>query len=283
MRLISYAHQGRTGFGAVKGEGIVDLAKATGNASLLELLQAGTLAQLGAIVERSEADLRLSDVQLLPPVPNPGKIICVGLNYLEHVEESGRVVTAKPALFARYPESQVGHLSPMVKPLESDKFDYEGELAVVIGKGGRRISEADALSHVAGYSCYNEGSIRDWQHHTSQFLAGKSFVGTGGFGPWLVTADEITDPKALRLRTLLNGQLMQDATVGMLITPIPALIAYISTVMPLQPGDVIVTGTPGGVGAKRTPPVFMKDGDVVEVAIEGIGTLRNPVVAELAA
>lgn len=283
MRLISYAHQGRTGFGAVKGEGIVDLAKATGNASLLELLQAGTLAQLGTIVERSEADLRLSDVQLLPPVPNPGKIICVGLNYLEHVEESGRVVTAKPALFARYPESQVGHLSPMVKPLESDKFDYEGELAVVIGKGGRRISEADALSHVAGYSCYNEGSIRDWQHHTSQFLAGKSFVGTGGFGPWLVTADEITDPKALRLRTLLNGQLMQDATVGMLITPIPALIAYISTVMPLQPGDVIVTGTPGGVGAKRTPPVFMKDGDVVEVAIEGIGTLRNPVVAELAA
>ncbi|MDB5822424.1 MAG: hydrolase family protein [Herminiimonas sp.] len=281
MRLISFEVGGRAGFGVVKNEGIIDLSRHTKFASLKELLQAGALAELAELVTSLERDFGLDDVQLLPPIPDPGKIICVGLNYAEHVAESGRTVTEKPALFPRYPESQVGHLAPMIKPLESDKLDYEGELAVVIGKGGRRIKESDALDYVAGYSCYNDGSVRDWQHHTSQFMPGKSFVGTGAFGPWIVTADEIPDPKVMRLRTLLNGQVMQSATVDMMITSIPAQIAYISTFMPLQAGDVIVTGTPGGVGVKRNPPVFMKAGDTIEIEIDKIGTLRNPVVAEV--
>ena len=171
----------------------------------------------------------------------------------------------------------------MLKPLESDQLDYEGEVAVVIGKGGRRIKEADALSHVAGYSCYNDGSVRDWQYHTSQFMPGKNYVGTGGFGPWIVTTDEIPDPKVMTLTTTLNGTVMQNASVDMMITSIPAQIAYISTFIPLEPGDVIVTGTPGGVGNKRTPQLFMKPGDVVEIEVDAVGILRNGIVDDVAA
>jgi 2-keto-4-pentenoate hydratase/2-oxohepta-3-ene-1,7-dioic acid hydratase in catechol pathway len=280
MRLVTFQVGQKTSFGVVKGEGIIDLGATTGYAGLREYLAAGALSLLEHHLETGTPEYQLADVQLLPPIPDPGKIICVGLNYLEHVAESGRVVTEKPALFPRYAGSQVGHMQPMIKPLESDKLDYEGEMAVVIAKGGRRISEADALSHVAGYSCYNDGSVRDWQHHTSQFMPGKSFVGTGAFGPWLVTPDESPDPAQLRLITRLNGAVMQEATTDMMITSIPRQIAYISTFIPLEPGDVIVTGTPGGVGAKRQPPVFMKDGDVVEVEIDKIGVLRNPVRAE---
>jgi 2-keto-4-pentenoate hydratase/2-oxohepta-3-ene-1,7-dioic acid hydratase in catechol pathway len=168
----------------------------------------------------------------------------------------------------------------MIKPRESDQLDYEGELAIVIGKAGRRISEQDALGYVAGYACYNDGSVRDWQYHTTQFLPGKNFNGTGAFGPWLVSSDEIPDPSALRLTTRLNGNVMQTATVDMMITSIAAQIAYISTFTTLEPGDVIVTGTPGGVGSKRTPPLFMKAGDVIEVEIDRIGILRNTVANE---
>ena len=171
----------------------------------------------------------------------------------------------------------------MVKPAISDEFDYEGELAVVIGGGGRHIAAADALTHVGGYACYNDGSVRDWQRHTSQFLPGKTFAGTGAFGPWLVTADEIPDPTRLTLETRLNGQVVQHTTTDLMITDIPALIAYVSTILPLLPGDVLVTGTPGGVGARRTPPLWMKPGDVVEVEISGVGCLCNPVTAEAAA
>ena len=165
----------------------------------------------------------------------------------------------------------------MVRPKVSERFDYEGELAVIIGTGGRHIAEADSLKHVAGYACYNEGSVRDWQMHTSQYLAGKTFAGTGAFGPWMVTADEVPDPAALTLETRLNGQ---DTATDLMITPVPRLIAYISTILPLLPGDVIVSGTPGGVGSKRNPPLWLKPGDTVEVEISGIGVLRNPVVAE---
>jgi 2-keto-4-pentenoate hydratase/2-oxohepta-3-ene-1,7-dioic acid hydratase in catechol pathway len=171
-------------------------------------------------------------------------------------------------------------MQPIVKPLESDHFDYEGELALVIGKGGRRITEERALAAVAGYACYNEGSIRDWQRHTSQFVAGKTFARTGSFGPWLVTADEIPDPSKLSLQTRLNGEVVQKSTTDLLITGIPGLIKYCSTIMTLEPGDVIVTGTPRGVGAKRSPPLWMKDGDIVEVEISSIGVLRNLVMAE---
>ena len=282
MRLVSFKVDGRAAFGVVKGDGIIDLTKHTGFKSLRELLAAGALPVVSALLGSLPADLPLEGTQLLPPIPDPGKIICVGLNYLDHVAETGRQLTENPALFPRFAASQIGHLAPLLKPLESDQLDYEGEVAVVIGKGGRRIQEADALSHVAGYSCYNDGSVRDWQYHTSQFMPGKNYVGTGGVGPWIVTTDEIPDPRVMTLTTTLNGTVMQNASVDMMITSIPAQIAYISTFTVLEPGDVIVTGTPGGVGAKRKPPVWMKDGDVIEITVGKVGTLRNVVKNERA-
>lgn len=281
MKLLSFIVDGRPSFGAVKDNGVVDLgAHMTGCTTLRQLLEAGRLAEAAKLAASAAPDHPLDRVSFAPVIPDPGKIICVGLNYRDHVAETGRTVTEKPALFARFACSQVGHLQPIVKPGVSDDFDYEGELALVIGKAGRHIPAGRALDHVAGYSCYNEGSIRDWQRHTSQFLAGKTFAESGSFGPWLVTTDEISDPSKLTLQTRLNGKIVQDTTTDLLITAIPELIAYISTICPLLPGDVIVTGTPGGVGAKRTPPLWMRAGDTVEVEISGIGTLRNTVIAE---
>lgn len=280
MRLVTYDAGSGPQIGAIKDGAIVELTAKTPHRSLRALIAANAIASLTPIVASATPTLSLDKVRLLPPIPDPGKIICVGLNYHDHVAETGRKLTAQPTLFNRYPESQMGHLADMIKPIESDKLDYEGELAIVISKGGRRIKAADAMSHIAGYSCYNDGSVRDWQSHTIQFMPGKNFVGTGGFGPWLVTADEIADPTKLKVVTRLNGQVMQSATVDMMITPIPEQIAYISTFIPLEAGDVIVTGTPGGVGSRREPPLFMKDGDVVEIEIDEVGTLRNTVVAE---
>ena len=282
MKLVSFVSQGRPSYGVVKGGGVIDLGSRLGDrgASLRALLAAGALIEAQRVARDAAPDIELEGLELAPVVPDPDKIICVGLNYRAHVEETGRTVTEKPTLFARFAGSQVGHLRPLVKPKVSDEFDYEGELAVVIGNGGRHIPAERALEHVAGYSCYNEGSIRDWQRHTSQFLAGKSFHHSGSFGPWLVTADEIPDPSRLTLATRLNGKEVQHTTTDLLITPVPQLIAYISTIFPLVAGDVIVTGTPGGVGFKRTPPLYMRPGDTVEVEISGIGVLRNPIVAE---
>lgn len=281
MKFASFTHAGKAGYGLVTEGGIVDLARRFPEAPTLRTFIAGGLDRAAALVG-VPADFALADVTLAPVIPDPDKIVCVGLNYHDHVVETGRTVTPNPMLFARYAGSQVGDGEALVKPLESDEFDYEGELAVIIGKGGRRISEADALSHVAGYACYNDASVRDWQRHTSQFMPGKTFAATGGFGPWMVSADEIGDPTRLTLATRLNGAEVQRTTVDLMITPIPTLIAYTSTILPLLPGDVIVSGTPGGVGARRTPKLFMKDGDVVEVEVSGIGVLRNPVVAEKA-
>ncbi len=281
MKLISFIVGGRPSFGAVKDDGVVDLGtRMAGCTTLRLLLEAGRIAEAARLATSAAPDHPLEKISFAPVIPDPGKIICVGLNYRDHVAETGRTVTEKPALFARFACSQVGHLQPIVKPKVSDDFDYEGELALVVGKGGRHIPADRALDHIAGYSCYNEGSIRDWQRHTSQFLAGKTFAESGSFGPWLVTTDEIPDPSKLTLQTRLNGKVVQDTTTDLLITAIPELIAYISTVCPLVPGDVIVTGTPGGVGAKRTPPLWMRPGDTVEVEISGIGTLRNRVIAE---
>lgn len=282
MKLVSFVSAGRPSYGAVIDGGVVDLGRRFGDRwpTLRTLLATGSLAEAGSVASAMQPDFPLDGLELAPVIPDPDKIICIGLNYRDHVAETGRTMTEKPALFARFAGSQVGHLRPLVKPTVSDEFDYEGELAVVIGKGGRHIPAERALEHVAGYSCYNEGSIRDWQRHTSQFLAGKTFAGTGGFGPWLVTADEIPDPSRLTLETRLNGQVVQHTTTDLMITPVPQQIAYISTILPLLPGDVIVSGTPGGVGAKRNPPLFMRPGDVVEVEISGIGVLRNQVVAE---
>jgi 2-keto-4-pentenoate hydratase/2-oxohepta-3-ene-1,7-dioic acid hydratase in catechol pathway len=282
VKLVSFVSAGRPSYGVAKGGGVIDFGARFGDrwATLRALLAAGALAEAQRVAHDAAPDVKLEGLELAPVIPNPDKIICVGLNYRAHVEETGRTVTERPTLFARFAGSQVGHLRPLVKPEVSDQFDYEGELAVVIGKEGRHIPAGRALEHIAGYSCYNEGSIRDWQRHTSQFLAGKSFAGTGGFGPWLATADEIPDPSRLTLETRLNGQVVQHTTTELMITPIPELIAYISTILPLLPGDVIVSGTCGGVGWKRNPPLFMRPGDVAEVEISGIGVLRNPVVAE---
>lgn len=280
MKLISYTTPTGPSFGLVSSDGVVDLGRRTGLGSLRALLAAGGASTLDADTLAAKPDYALADVQLLPVIVDPDKIICVGLNYHEHVQETGRTVTEKPMLFARFPGSQVAHGAPLIRPKVSHDFDYEGELAVIIGTAGRHIAEGDALKHIAGYSCYNEGSIRDWQRHTSQFLPGKTFAGTGGFGPWMVTADEIPDPSKLTLETRLNGQVVQRTSTDLMITGITALIAYCSTILPLLPGDVLVTGTPGGVGARRKPPLWMKPGDVVEVEISGVGCLRNTVEDE---
>lgn len=281
MKLLSFkGRNGRPSYGAVRDEGVVDLGERLAAPTLRALLETNQLDAARKIVASTKADMPLAGLSFLPVIPDPEKIICVGLNYRDHVAETGRTVTENPALFARYPSSQVGHLASLVKPKVSDAFDYEGELAVIIGTGGRHIPATGALKHIAGYACYNEGSIRDWQRHTSQFLSGKSFAESGSFGPWLVTTDEIPDPSKLTLETRLNGTAVQHTTTDLLITDIPHLIAYISTIMPLVAGDVIVTGTPGGVGFKRNPPLYMKAGDTVEVEISGIGVLRNSVVAE---
>ncbi|TPG59666.1 FAA hydrolase family protein [Roseomonas nepalensis] len=281
MRLVSFEAEGGAGFGLVEGDAVADLTGAfAGRAAGLRGLLAAGLLKEARHAAASAPRRPLAGLRLLPVIPDPDKIICVGLNYRDHVAETGRTETPEPALFARFAGSQVGHGQPLVRPRVSERFDYEGELAVVIGTAGRHVVEGDALAHVAGYACYNEGSVRDWQMHTTQFLAGKTFAGTGAFGPWLVTSDEIPDPSTLTLETRLNGQVVQRTTTDLMITGVPRLIAYISTILPLLPGDVIVSGTPGGVGAKRNPPLWMKPGDVAEVEISGIGVLRNPVVQE---
>jgi len=285
LKFVSFVSDGRPAFGAVKDDGVVDLTPhfaAQGATSLRSLLALGGLDRAKDIVRGVKPDMALTDITYLPVVPDPDKIICIGLNYADHVAETGRQQTEKPAMFARFAGSQVGHLRPMVKPRSSEEFDYEGELAVVIGTEGRHIPAERALSHVAGYACYNEGSVRDWQRHTSQFLPGKTFAGTGAFGPWLVTTDEIPDPRGLTVETRLNGTVVQHGNTNMMITAVPDLIAYCSAILPLLPGDVIVTGTPGGVGAKRNPPLWLRPGDTVEVEISKIGCLRNPVTEEAA-
>jgi 2-keto-4-pentenoate hydratase/2-oxohepta-3-ene-1,7-dioic acid hydratase in catechol pathway len=280
MKLLSYEHGGRARFGAVVDGGIVDLQAALNGryATLRALLEAGALAEAAAALAGRRPDVALDAVTLLPVIPDPDKIVCVGLNYGEHVRETGRTVTETPVLFLRMPDSQVGHGQAIVRPHESQRLDYEGEIAVIIGRGGRRIAEADAWGHIAGYSCYNDGSVRDWQVATSQWTPGKNFWRTGGFGPWMVTADAIAPGQVMTLTTRLNGQVMQQATTDLMIHAIPRQIAYISSFIPLKPGDVIVTGTPGGVGNKRNPPVFMAPGDVVEIEVDAVGVLRNTIV-----
>ncbi|MDQ0073407.1 2-keto-4-pentenoate hydratase/2-oxohepta-3-ene-1,7-dioic acid hydratase in catechol pathway [Variovorax boronicumulans] len=282
MKLISYQHNGIDSYGAVTGERIVDLREVFADRAtdLKTLIAADLLTEAAAAAAKATATLPMSEVRLLPVIPNPGKIVCVGLNYGEHVRETGREITEQPTLFLRVAESQVAHGDDIVLPPESTKLDYEGEIAVVIGRGGRRIAEADAWNHIAGYACYNDGSIRDWQTATPQWTAGKNFWRTGGFGPWMVTRDDIKDNQVMTLVTRLNGQEMQRTTTDKLIHSIPRQIAHISAFMPLAAGDVIVTGTPGGVGAKRTPPAWMKAGDIVEVEVDAIGVLRNGVRAE---
>jgi 2-keto-4-pentenoate hydratase/2-oxohepta-3-ene-1,7-dioic acid hydratase in catechol pathway len=267
--------------GLVKGAGVIDASRRGAPfGSLREALAAGVLERAGEELGALSADLTLEGLGLFPVVPDPEKIICVGVNYEGHRVETGREKTDHPVLFTRFANSQVGHERPLVRPRVSTQFDYEGELAVVIGRRGRHVPRGEALGLVAGYACYNDASVRDWQRHTHQFTPGKNFVGSGAFGPWLVTPDEVPDPAALTLATRVNGVEVQHASTSELIFDVPALIAYCSTFTELAPGDVIVTGTPSGVGSRRTPPLYLKAGDVVEVEISGVGLLRNRVVDE---
>jgi len=277
MKLATFKTAKGTSYGAVTDKGVVDLgARLKKYPDLLSLIAGDALGE-AARASSSPADFKTSDITWLPVIPNPGKILCVGLNYQDHVVETGRDNTEQPAIFIRLPESQVGHRQPIVRPKESKNLDYEAEIAVIIGKAGRRISQKDSWSHIAGYSCYNDGSVRDWQRHTIQWTAGKNFAHTGGFGPWMVTADEIPPGTRMTLSCRLNGTEMQHATTEQMIFKIPKIIEYVSTWTTLEPGDVLVTGTPGGVGARRNPPVWMKPGDKVEIEIDKVGVLENSI------
>ena len=282
MRLISFEHDGRASYGLSVPGGVIDAGKRLAGEfpGLRDVLAAGALNVLRGM-QGMPADLSGNDVQFLPPIPDAAaKILCVGVNYMPHIREMGRERPQHPVIFVRFQNSLVGHGRPLVRPNASEQFDFEGELAVVIGRRARHVKRDDALSYVAGYSCFNDGSVRDFQRHGLQWTPGKNFVQSGSFGPWLLTTDEQTDPTRFRLRTLLNGQTVQDESVAELCFDIPQLIEYCSTWTTLEPGDVIATGTPGGVGAGRTPPLWMKPGDTVEVDIAGIGVLRNTIVSE---
>lgn len=283
MKLASFRFEGRSSWGAVEGDTVADLGVVLGDRlpDLRAALAAEAWAEIRAAVT-SAPRRPVGAIDWLPVIPNPDKVICIGLNYESHRRETGRAAVEHPTVFLRPANSQIGHGAPLVRPTVSTALDYEGELAVIIGKPGRHISQARALAHVAGYACYNEGTLRDWQRHTHQFTPGKSFPGTGAFGPWLVTVDEIPDPSTLRLETRLNGTIVQEAGLDQLIFSIPRLIEYCSAFTQLEPGDVIATGTPGGVGFKREPPVFLAPGDRIEVDIPGVGLLANGVVDEVA-
>ncbi|CAH1659427.1 fumarylacetoacetate hydrolase family protein [Chelatococcus asaccharovorans] len=275
MKLISFTYDGRDSWGAVQDDVVVDLGAVSAASS--QDLRGAIADGLPKALPSSAPRIPLSEITFAPVIPNPDKIFCVGINYASHIAETNRPTPTHPVIFMRVPASQVGHGQPILRPSESVQLDFEGELAVVIGKPVRRVAVEHALDAVAGYSCYNDGSVRDWQRHSSQFAPGKNFFQTGGFGPWLVTADEIEDPAALTLTTRLNGTVMQQAPISDLVFGVAQLISYCSIFTPLVPGDVIVTGTTGGVGLFRDPPVFMKAGDTVEVEISQIGTLANTV------
>lgn len=282
MKLLSFMHAGRPGWGAlVDGDRIVDLSQDF--ASLRAAIAAD--AVVGLDLAGRAPSLDLAAVQLLPVIPDPDKILCIGVNYHSHREEMNRDHADYPTVFTRFANTQVAHGAPLVRPPESEQFDYEGEIAVIIGKGGRRIAPETAWEHVAGYAPYCDATLRDWQRHgtAQQWTAGKNFMGTGGFGPWMVTRDDVPDGSDLSLETWLNDERVQSTSMGLMIFDVPAIIAYCSTFTELLPGDVIATGTPGGVGAKRRPQLWMKPGDRVEVRIGQVGTLSHPIADEVPA
>ncbi|MEH0832564.1 fumarylacetoacetate hydrolase family protein [Pectobacterium cacticida] len=276
MKFASYRHNGKDSYGIYTSAGLIDLGSKIGRRYPdLKALLAQNALSVAQEFSLNKPDIPVADVTFLPVITAPGKILCVGMNYAAKRQEFNEQDPA-PTLFVRFADSQTGHATPIIKPYYSNEFDYEGELAVIIGTGGQNISQNNALSHVAGYSCYMDGSARDWQH--SWFTAGKNWQKTGAFGPCLTTRDEIPDPHRLSIRTYLNGRMVQDDNTGNMIHKIAELIEYISTFTPLSAGDVIITGSPGGVGKKRNPPLFMKAGDCIEVEIEHVGHLRNTIV-----
>jgi 2-keto-4-pentenoate hydratase/2-oxohepta-3-ene-1,7-dioic acid hydratase in catechol pathway len=289
MKLVSFLRHGEAHYGVLVGQRVIDLSVRIGATYPdLRTLIAKDGAQLAASMAAQETgDYDYDELELLPVVPNPGKILCVGLNYHDHIDEADRSIAnltkpTLPMMFARGPESLTAHGRPIVRPSVSESLDWEAELLVVIGRDtGRHLEEKDALSAIFGYACMNEACVRDYQRHSSQITPGKNFERTGAIGPWLVTADEISDPMNLDVEMRLNGTVMQHANTKQMVHSIQAVIAYITRWTPLKPGDMIATGTMGGVGFARNPPIFMKPGDVAEVTIEKIGTLRNVIEDEV--
>jgi 2-keto-4-pentenoate hydratase/2-oxohepta-3-ene-1,7-dioic acid hydratase in catechol pathway len=278
MKLASYEHEGRATYGVVQDGRITSLPAAAPELppTLREALALGVDA-LAAVDTSGAPFVDLSTVRLLPVVPDPRKILCAGVNYSAHRHETGRAEVPYPTIFTRFADTQVADGDRVVRPTVADFFDYEGELAVVVGRRCAGVDAADVDAYVAGYACYNDFTARDWQRHTAQWTPGKNFAGTGAFGPWMVTSDEVADIAAQTLVTRVNGEERQRATIADMIFSIGALIAYVSSFTTLEPGDVVVTGTPGGVGFFRDPPTSLVAGDVVEVEITGVGLLRNVV------
>jgi 2-keto-4-pentenoate hydratase/2-oxohepta-3-ene-1,7-dioic acid hydratase in catechol pathway len=282
MKLASFRIGDTESWGLVEGEEVADLGALLGGRlpDLKSAIIAGALADLPAEAAGAPRHA-FSAITWLPVIPNPDKILCIGLNYEMHRKETGRSEVGHPTIFTRFSNSQIGQGADILRPRVSTQLDYEGELAVIIGTPGRYIVEDDAFAHVAGYACYNDGSVRDWQRHTHQFTPGKNFPATGAFGPWMVTPDEVGPLDKLRLQTRVNGAVVQDALLEEMLFDIPSQIAYCSGFTRLEAGDVIATGTPGGVGAKRTPPLWLKPGDSVEVEIDRVGLLVNGVADEV--
>lgn len=285
MKLVSYIEPGSGGkqasYGTLDGDRLINLVTPEAPTLRIALANEGVEGLQQRFAARAEnSGITLAGVQLLPPIPDPEKILCVGLNYYLHAQEVGMQVPLNPSIFLRYPNSFVGDGAPVLRPPESEQFDYEAELAVIIGRGGRRIPEAQALQHVAGYCCMAENSVRDWQRHSTQATPGKNFFRSGAMGPWLVTPDEAGDIASMEITGKLNQKVVQRDTLDQLIFGIPRLIAYLSTFTELVPGDVIATGTPAGVGLSQKPQRWLRAGDVFEVSITGLGTLRNPVTDE---
>jgi len=285
MRLVSFKFQGEDSWGVVDAQGVADhraLAMALPSTLQAFIAQCETSPDLLSRVMAASAGvkkIKLPELSLLPCIPEPKKIICLGVNYVDHAKEGGNTIADYPVIFLRCPTSLLAHGAPMHVPRVSDKLDFEAELAVVIGKTTRFVSKEDALASVFGYACFNDGSVRDYQRKTSQWTIGKNFEGTGGFGPDLVTADELpAGCKGLRIQSRLNGQIMQDANTDDMVFDVATTISLMSECMTLLPGDVLVMGTPAGVGYARTPPVFMKAGDTIEIDIERVGVLSNPVL-----
>ncbi len=279
MKIISFRDKKGESFGIVDGNGrIVDVGRKSQYSSIRDALKADALEELAKIAADEVPTTGMGDIELLPVIPNPDKIICAGLNYKDHAEQFTDEMPENVTLFSRLNNTLVAHGDPIIRPQISSDFDFEGELALIIGKGGRHITEVDVLSHIAGYTCFLDGSVRDYQRHS--LTAGKNFYRTGPLGPWMVTADEIPDPTKLVLTTRLNNKVVQKCSTGLMIYSIPEIVSYISDFTPLEPGDVIATGTPAGVGNVRSPKLFMKAGDIIEVEITEIGKLSNTVIDE---
>jgi acylpyruvate hydrolase len=282
MRIVSFEHGGAARLGVVAGDSAVDLALAAPELphELAALLRRDGLAAAAAAAKSAptSAHRKLADLRLLPPVGNPGKIVCLGLNYVDHAAEGGHAKPTYPSLFLRCTTSLCGHGAPILRPRCSTALDYEAELVAVVGRRARHVKREQALGLIAGYSCFNDGSVRDYQRKTGQWTIGKNFDATGGFGPWFVSADELPPgASGLAIRSRLNGEVMQDANTRDMIFPVDETVALLTECLTLEPGDLLVMGTPAGVGYARKPPVWMKPGDTIEIEIEGIGTLSNPI------